>query len=464
MLGPLLFPQVPSEWQDRSALAGTSCTTWSRLRQLTVEARNACAPYGNQRVAISFAPSANSIALATALESLHCDVTLLDAEQSHDVALRICQHHRLATLIWTDPSKPNGDRVVDTFDSPRPATGNQTVTLLTSGTTGIPKAAQHTWSTLRKPVRDVPEHSGSHWLLSYRAHLYAGLQVMLQCFALGGKLVVPKNQATPDEIARLMSTEQVAFASATPSYWRQLAFFSDSSHLSHVPLRQITLGGEAIDQEILDRLHSIFPRARITHIYATTELGRCFAVHDGRAGFPASYLDQSPTEGIELRIIDSGLEVRSSNAMLGYDREVTAASFTDAEGWYRTGDMVELRGDRVHFVGRANDIINVGGNKVHPLVVEQTVRMLPSVSDVRVYGRASSVTGQIVACEIVLADGYDPDLVRREVARYCRDKLTAAQVPRLIEIVPSIAITSTGKRVRACEESDGSIGSNRTIQ
>ncbi len=73
-----------------------------------------------------------------------------------------------------------------------------------------------------------------------------------------------------------------------------------------------------VDQGLLDQLHARFPQARIVHIYATTELGRCFSVADGRAGFPTSYLNQPTRDGVWLRLAGDELEVQSANGMVGY--------------------------------------------------------------------------------------------------------------------------------------------------
>src|SRR4029434_9911963 len=86
--------------------------------------------------------------------------------------------------------------------------------------------------------------------------------------------------------------------SATPSFWRKLAF---GGLLDRLSLRTVTLGGEAADQLILDLLASRFPKAAIRHIYASTEAGVGFSVSDRIAGFPATFLHQPPP-GVELRV------------------------------------------------------------------------------------------------------------------------------------------------------------------
>ena len=70
-----------------------------------------------------------------------------------------------------------------------------------------------------------------------------------------------------------------------------------------------SLWGEVADQGLLDALHRFYPCARIVHIYATTELGRCFSIKDGRAGFPVSLLDVPSEDGICLKIEDGELHV-----------------------------------------------------------------------------------------------------------------------------------------------------------
>ena len=129
----------------------------------------------------------------------------------------------------------------------------------------------------------------------------------------------------------------------------------------------------------------------------------------------------------------------------------TDESTSNDAGWIETGDLVELTADRVLFAGRAGDMINVGGNKVRPAVVEQAIRAVPGVTDVRVYGQSSSIAGQLVACQIVPAVGQDPAAITTAVAQTCRATLQPYQCPRLIECVEEIQLTTAGKVSRRAE-------------
>jgi acyl-CoA synthetase (AMP-forming)/AMP-acid ligase II len=226
-----------------------------------------------------------------------------------------------------------------------------------------------------------------------------------------------------------------------------LLLFADAAALRRIRLIQITLGGEVVDQRILDALHDVFPSARIVHVYATTELGRCFSVTDGRAGFPVRYLTEPSADGVELRVDDGELIVRSANAMQGYDRAGAPASAPAMD--YRTGDLVEISGDRVYFVGRLTDTINVGGNKVHPVEVERVLRAVPGVADVRVFAKRSSIAGELVACHVVPDEGIDIEQLRKRLMTICLDHLNSFQRPRAIEFVSEIALESSGKMSRS---------------
>ena len=77
------------------------------------------------------------------------------------------------------------------------------------------------------------------------------------------------------------------------------------------------LSGEIADQAILDNLHAVYPQASIGHAYASTEAGVGFEVDDGLEGFPASYLG-GPRNGVEMKIEDGSLRIRSPRTALRY--------------------------------------------------------------------------------------------------------------------------------------------------
>jgi len=381
-----------------------------------------------------------------ALDRLSCDVFVFDASVRLEENLRLADKLRLAGLLVPPINEMYPDFDLHELPGEEPGSGDSSITILTSGSTGEQKAVRHSWETLSRPIRRYPGDRAPKWLLTYRPNLYAGFQVALQCLADRGTLVIPDLDLDPQSTAQFMLATGVEFVSATPSYWRRLLMFSDPDLLARIPIVQITLGGEVVDQPVLGKLRNTFPKARLVHIYATTETGRCFSVSDGLAGFPDSYIRGTTlTDGVELKIEDGELMIRSANSMRMYDRYCSHPEVAD---WFATGDLVEIRDSRVYFVGRKSEMINVAGSKVYPIEVERVIRSVPGVSDVRVFGKASSIAGELVACEIVLDPGQDPDVLRDLVTRTCRDRLSSPQQPRLIKFAAKLSLSSAGKTLR----------------
>jgi acyl-CoA synthetase (AMP-forming)/AMP-acid ligase II len=445
MMGRLVFEETLPAAQP-AVVAREQSVSWGDLRAQARWILKAQKAIERRRVGLSFPPAAESYAALAAMDRLRCDVFLFDSRLPVEGSLERAKSLRLGALLVGVKGGTFPEFQVHELPGEGKWSGDSTVTILTSGSTGEPKAASHSWASLSRPVRKGTGPSGPRWLLTYRPHLYAGLQVMLQCFSDRGTLVIPDLEADPQSTTDFMMIAGVQYVSATPSYWRRLLMFSEASLLKRIPLAQITLGGEVVDQPLLDKLSQCFPMARLVHIYATTELGRCFSVSDGRAGFPTSYLHNVLPDGVELRVQEGELLIQSPSSMRTYDPYSSQPAHT--VGWFATGDLVEISGERVHFVGRKTEMINVAGSKVFPIEVERVIRTIPGVSDVRVFGKASSIAGELVACEIVPERGEDSEVLKERVTRICRSQLATYQQPRLIRFVDRIDLSFSGKTLR----------------
>ncbi len=333
-----------------------------------------------------------------------------------------------------------GDLERDGSDRPLPRRDRAPVLILTTGTTGEQKGARHDWSRLVRAVRRPDERPGTRWLLAYNLNQFAGVQMLVHALAGRATLVVPASRRA-DDVIEAIRAHAVTHVSATPTFWRLLIGRLDSRGAAELGLAQITLGGEATPQGLLDRLRDLFPHARVSHVYAGTEFGSVVAVHDGRSGLPLSVLDRDASADVRLRVRGGELQVRSDAGMLGYH-----AHEDDAGGWRATGDLVEQGADRLHFVGRTSEIINVGGAKVHALPLEELVCSVEGVELAAVYGRPNPITGQIVAVDVVAAPGTDADELPGRIHEACR-RLPAAGRPRRIRVVPALE-TRGGKLLR----------------
>lgn len=313
-----------------------------------------------------------------------------------------------------------------------PAADGFSVLLPTSGTTGEPKLIRHGLDRLRGRLRGTGDH-GARWLLTYEPASFAGLQVILTALAAGAELVAAPGEGAAG-LARAAVAARVTRISGTPSFWR--AFLMAVGEVLP-PLASITLGGEAADQPLLDRLAAVFPGVPLRHVYASTEAGSLFAVADGRAGFPAAWLD-SGIDGVRLRIVDELLQVDSPRPMLGKG------------GWIDTGDRVTVAGDRVLFTGRADGRVNVGGVKVSAEEAEALILAVPLVADALVTAVPNPITGHILTAAVVPVAGADPAAVRAGV-RDAVARLVPAARPRVVTLVDMIPLDTTGKKRRRVE-------------
>lgn len=319
--------------------------------------------------------------------------------------------------------------------------------LATSGTTGIPKLASYSLSTLLVTTKnDVERGKEFMWGLTYDVNRFAGLQVYLQAIASGSTLAVPSSSASMSEIITLFVRSSVNCLSATPSFWRKLLMEPEHHHLS---FKRITLGGEISNQSVLSALEQRYPSATIIHIYASTEAGVGFVVKDKKEGFPSSYLISESNLSCQLKIIDGNLWIKSANGCSSF---VKGELEINDEGFINTGDMVSLENNRVFFQGRESGSINVGGNKVMPEKVESVLEQHPHIVMAKVFSKANPVLGALVACEVIVVDSAkelpSKDL-KREVLSFCKKSLQSFEIPALFKIVDTIATNATGKKVRS---------------
>lgn len=323
------------------------------------------------------------------------------------------------------PGKTNGTRWV----------------LATSGTTGVPKLIEHSLASLTRNLKLNPDKGSQfRWGLMYDPSRFAGLQVVLQALLGNSSLILPSDSTFNAQVQSLVDY-RVNALSATPTLWRKLLM---DNRIRQIELRQITLGGEIVDQAILDALRLSFTTSRITHIYASTEAGTGFAVNDGLAGFPLKWLDPEVGQ-IPMRIDDRG-HLLIKPTYLPSGQEVSKR--LDTDGYFDTEDQVRINNGRVFFLGRASGAINVGGNKVNPELIEQSLRRIDGVADAKVYAKKSSFVGQLVAADIVPTPDSDKKALRQEIRDRCLNSMEGWQIPAFIRFVLNLDVTTAGKLER----------------
>jgi acyl-coenzyme A synthetase/AMP-(fatty) acid ligase len=299
--------------------------------------------------------------------------------------------------------------------------------IFTSGSTGEPKLILRELREVISKLKFKNHHHESRenlvWGLLFNPEKMSGIQVLLSAYFRRESLYCPPSEFELKSKIRYLVENQINALSATPSLWK---FLIQDSHFRDLNLKQITLGGEASDSQILNVLHQTFPAAKINQIYASTEFGAIFDVRDGKPGFPISYLNEAQRRP-QLRISsDEKLEVNFNGL------------------WQSTEDKVKTLGDRVLFNGRSDKVVNIGGEKVDLSKVEAEILKFNNVVDVLVSPISNKITGNALIADVVLKD--TEQFSEQDLKKGLRNSLKPVEVPALIRLVPKIAINSNGKR------------------
>jgi O-succinylbenzoic acid--CoA ligase len=318
--------------------------------------------------------------------------------------------------------------------------------IATSGSTGRPKLAMLTRDALRASADATHTRLGGRgqWLLTLPAHHIAGIQVLVRSLVAG---------TTPVPMDLTQGFTATAFANATteidsgataytalvPTQLVRLLASSDGRQ-ALTRYAAVLVGGAASPTFLLAEARDA--GVKVVPTYGMSETaGGC--VYDGRA------LDVS-----SVALEDDG-RIRLGGATLarGYLGEpaLTATAFSeDSEGnaWFRTDDVGHLD-DRAALIvdGRIDDMINTGGLKVAPRLVEEAIAGLDSIAEAVVVGSSDPEWGQVVSVAIVVTPGSPPPTLD-EVRDRLRGILPHHALPRRLETVPALPLRGPGKHDR----------------
>lgn len=298
--------------------------------------------------------------------------------------------------------------------------GHAGLVLFSSGTTGEPKAAVHDFVPLLERLEGEGKAFRAISFLLYD-HI-GGINTMLYILAHGGCLVTVEKR-DPDSVLAAVERHRVELLPTSPTFLNLILVSESDRRHDLSSLKRITYGTEPMSESTLRRLHERLPKVRLQQTYGLSEVG----IMSTRSRSSDSLWMSIGGDGYETRVVDGMLEIKSRSAILGY---LNAPSpFTD-DGWFKTGDAVEVDGDYMRILGRRSELINVGGEKVYPAEVEAVLEDVDWIREARVYGETNALTGQIVCADVVFADSAPPEKeARKAIRRHCAHHLQRYQVP-----------------------------------
>jgi len=311
----------------------------------------------------------------------------------------------------------------------------------TGGTTGRPRLVLHDLGALLasipvragRPARIMPLMKFDH---------IGGLDIAWRALASGQTLVAPPKEITPEAVAEKIAEAGVEVLPATPSFLNLLLLSGAARSHELRSLRTVPYGAEPMPAGLLTRLRAALPGVDFRERFGTSETGALPVRAEGEGlVLPEAF------SGFAWKIVEGELWVLSPARALGY---LTGEAGGFAEGgWFCTGDLAERREDgAIRVLGRRSDLINVGGEKVLPSVVETVLMGHPLVADCRVFAAANAVLGQVVAAEIVWR-GPERDAVAVKRALHAwATALPNCHLPAVVRLADAIYISGNLKKVR----------------
>jgi acyl-coenzyme A synthetase/AMP-(fatty) acid ligase len=313
--------------------------------------------------------------------------------------------------------------------------------LFSSGSSGRPKAAVHDFSKLL--VKFQTKRAALKILNFLLFDHWGGLNTMLHTLSSGGTVLTVQDR-TPDGIGEAIQRYGVEVLPASPTFLNLMLISQIQKRHDLSSLKIISYGTEPMPESLLSRLQATFPHVKLQQTYGLIELG----VLRSKSKSSDSLWVKIGGEGYQTRVVDGLLEIKADSAMLGY---LNAPSpFTD-DGWFKTGDSVEVDGEFLRILGRKSEQINVGGEKVYPQEVESLIQSLDNVAEVTVFGQKNPIMGNIVCATVRLVSEEDPKIASQRIKKICREKLASFKVPVKIEIVEQSGFNHRFKKIRVKE-------------
>lgn len=323
-------------------------------------------------------------------------------------ALDLVEYGDYAGLSRLEPGVIDGHHAV-------PWDGQRLVSMtLTSGSTGLPKAAVHTPDAHLASATGVlslmPFTAQDDWLLSLPLYHVSGQGILWRWLLAGARITVREKMPLQQAL------QGCTHASLVPTQlWRLL---NDNDNTS-VALKAVLLGGAAIPVELTELARQREIRSWCG--YGLTEFASTVCAKEAD-GLPDV---GSALPGREVKIVDGEVWLRASSMAAGYWRDGRLVPLANADGWFATRDRGVVQGDRLSIAGRMDNLFFSGGEGIQPEEVERVIAAHPQVRQVFIVPKEDAEFGHRSVAVVELQDGYPSSAL----AEWCRDKLARFQQP-----------------------------------
>lgn len=316
-----------------------------------------------------------------------------------------------------------GDGLHPHYDALR-ALEHPGLTLFTSGSTGESKAAVHDLTRLLEKFQ-VPRRKLRSIAFLPFDHI-GGVNTLFYSLSNGGCVVITEDRS-PDGVLGAVEAHRVDLLPTSPTFINLVLLSEAYKRHDLSCLSTVTYGTEPMMESTLKRFHQLFPHIQLQQTYGLSELG----ILRSKSKSSDSLWVQVGGEGFQTRVVDGILHIKADSPMLGY---LNAPNPSTDDGWYDTGDSVEVDGDFLRFLGRKSEMINVGGQKVFPAEVESVILEMAGLTGVTVYGERNPIIGNIVCAAVHLEEWVARDSFGEKLQEFCRNSLPDYKVPVKVQI------------------------------
>jgi o-succinylbenzoate---CoA ligase len=367
--------------------------------------------------------------LAAALDGSGPAILPLDPDLPGPALTRALEAFAPSVLITHDGT--GSVRLLSPPDSAVAVADETAVVIATSGSTGEPKGVELSASALTASaaasMRRVGAEPGQRWLCCLPTFHIAGIAVLVRSLLAGADPVI-----TAGVDAEILAASGCEHVSLVPTQLRRLL----DAPADPAGLGCVLVGGAAASGDLLAEARAAGWPVVTTYGMSETCGG---SVYDG-----------VPLDGVEVGFdTDGRIEISGPVLFSGYRLRPDLTSAALNGGRFVTSDLGYLDGEgRLVVRGRADDVINTGGEKVAPGEVEAVLGTSPGVADVVVMGVPDAEWGELVTAFVVAADpAAPPDLDR--LRAIVRQALSARAAPKKVFVMPVFPLLPSGKPDRA---------------
>ena len=387
--------------------------------------------------------SPNSVALVLALIDHGCVFVPITASiaSKRDEFIRISQGEILFKINKNDNvsiSKLDYDSNHELYQKLKKSK-HPGLVLFSSGSTGKSKASVHDITGILEKFK-VRRHTLRAITFLLYDHI-GGFNTMLYTLSNAG-LIVTVKERSPDGVLKAVEKYNVELLPTSPTFINLILLSEAYKRHNISSLKTVTYGTEPMPESTLKRFNQLFPNIRLLQTYGLSEVG----ILRSKSKSSDSLWVKVGGEGFKTRVVNDMLEIKAKSAMLGY---LNAPSPFTKDGWFKTGDAVEVNGEYIKILGRKSEIINVGGEKVYPQEVENVILKLDNVAEVTIYRERNAILGNIVGAKVRLVKNEDKKLFVKRLKKFCHSKLDHYKIPIKITILDKEQYSQRFKKLRS---------------